>query len=489
MESVNNRHTLPCIPSRRRILIAIYLPWVAAECLQFDPVTSYFIAWIGSFVVFYLSLISPLRYYTPDRPLKFQILRPIVLIQLIFAGFMCCTSIFYFIDHLGYKYLTDVDLRDFQAGDETQLIAKCQRIALLAHASLVTGIILFINPSPVVRYKISTTDPLFLIKFCFLAYITGVLIGYIPGLIQFKYMLISISISISAYVFVKGMVTRQVVGLIFGGCIFGLNLMNATLTGYKESIIINVIFIGFLAFPYYKKTILVLCVPCAYLLLYILPTFTTIVRVQSWLQGKPKEKAREQAYQTFFNEENDQKIIDNNWEFLTNRFSETGMFTSYLKTVPQQHPYYAFDILINSCYAIIPRILWKDKPDTEKLAMERVYRSGIAHRSSSVSAKTRPVIDGYLSAGLIGVVIYMLAYGMLAQVLCNTAEKLFGGYQLGCIIIFNSIFQQLWRGNTLEFLLNNIFYGYILLLIIHFLLKQTNSLQPLYEDHTHHPFV
>ncbi|RZK75585.1 MAG: hypothetical protein EOO92_15960 [Pedobacter sp.] len=285
------------------------------------------------------------------------------------------------------------------------------------------------------------------------------------------------------------MVKKNIVHLFFGGGVFVINFMNATLTGFKESIIINVILLGFLAFPYFKKTILVLFLPCIYLLLYVLPTFTTIIRAQSWVQGKPKEMARNQAYQTLLNEENDQRIIDNNWEFLTNRFSETGMFTVYLKTVPQQHSYYAFDILADACYALIPRIFWEEKPNTEKLAMERVYRSGVAQKSSPVSAKTRPVTDGYLSAGMTGVFIYMLIYGMLAQALCNIAERLFGGYQFGCIIIFNSIFQQLWRGNTLEFLLNNIFYGYLLMLVIHFALKQTKSLQRLYENHTHHSFL
>ncbi len=477
------------IPSKSRILFVIYLPWILAECLQFNPVVSYFTSWLGSFIVFYFSLISSFKYHSLDRPIKHQILRPIVLIQLIFAGFMCCTSIFYFMDHMGYEYFTNVDLRDFQPGEQTHLIARCQRISLLAHSTLVAGIILQTKLYPVSQYKITITNRSFLFKFCIIAYTSAVLLGYIPGLIQFRYMLICISISISAYILVKGLVKKHIVYLFFGGCIFVLNFMNATLSGFKESIIINVILLGFLAFPYYKKTILVLFIPCIYLLLYILPTFTTIIRAQSWVLGKSKETAREQAYQTLLNEENDQKIIDNNWEFLTNRFSETSMFTTYLTTVPQRYPYYALDILINSCYMIIPRIFWEEKPDTERLAMERVYRSGVAQRSSPVSAKTRPVTDGYLSAGITGVFIYMLIYGMLAQALCNISEKLFGGYQLGCIIIFNSIFQQLWRGNTLEFMLNNIFYGYILMLVIHFVLKQTKSLQRLYENYTHHSFL
>jgi len=74
----------------------------------------------------------------------------------------------------------------------------------------------------------------------------------------------------------------------------------------------------------------------------------------------------------------------------------------------------------------------------------------------------------------------MLIYGILTQSICNKAEKLFGGYDLGCIVIFNSLFQSLWRGNTFEFLLNNILYSYILMMIIHWILRRTKTLIPIY---------
>ena len=489
MQLANKQPYLIQTSSRGSILIAIYIPWIIAECVKFNPVISYLTAWMGSFFVFYLTLLSPWKYHSLDRPLRFQTLRPIVLIQLVFAGFMCSTSIFYFMDHVGYEYLNKVSLIDFQAGDQTARIAKSQRIALLAHATLVAGIIVCIKRSPSLKYRINVSNPAMPFILCIIAYLLGMLASYLTGLVQFKYMLIGVSIGTSAYIFVKGLVNRKILHLIFGGCFFSFNFLSATLTGYKEGIIVNSILIAFIAFPYYKRTILVLLIPFAYLLLYILPTFTTVIRVQSWLQGKNKETAREQAYQTLLNEENEQMIADNNWDFLTNRFSETNMFTTYLKTVPDQYPYYSFDILINSFYSLIPRILWESKPSTERLAMERVYRSGAANRLSSVSAKTRPIIDGYLSAGVAGVFIYMLCYGILAQSICNLTEKLFGGYQMGCAIIFNSIFQPLWRGNALEFLLNNIFYGYLLMLIIHFVLKQTKTLQPHHEDHTHYPIL
>nr|WP_068889997.1 hypothetical protein [Pedobacter panaciterrae] len=445
------------------LLTVIYVPWILAEIICFDPVLSYSIAWAGSLIIFYLTLFSPFRYLSHDLPLQHQIMRPIVLIQLIFAGFMCCTSIFYFIDHL------DSDL--------ILSIAKCQRLALLAHTAVVTGMILLIKPTPIIKYKLRNPDGI-LFKLCILCYIASISINYVPALIQFKYSLLSIAICCSACIFIKGVVKRLSTHLIFGGSAFGLNIINSTLTGYKESIIINVLLIGFLAFPHYKKTMLTLAIPCIYLLLYTLPTFTTVIRTQSWLSGKSKEIARQEAYQTFFDENSEDKISTNNKEFLINRLSEIGMFTQYVKQVPEQHPYYGLEILTNSLFALIPRVFWEEKPDTEKLAMQRVYTLNVAQRSSNVSAKTRPVVDGYLSAGIPGVFSAMLIYGLITQGLCNTSEKLFGGYQLGCIIIFNSIFQQLWRGNTFEFLLNNILYGYILMLIIFWIMKTAKLFKP-----------
>ncbi|MBC7915751.1 MAG: hypothetical protein H7Y07_16705, partial [Pyrinomonadaceae bacterium] len=92
------------------------------------------------------------------------------------------------------------------------------------------------------------------------------------------------------------------------------------------------------------------------------------------------------------------------------------------------------------------------------------------------SAKTRPIVDGYLSAGLVGVGIYMFFLGALSQLLNNKAERLFGGYGIGCVIFFNGFFQQLWRGETIEFLLNTVFWSFITMLIFHSILKYTNFL-------------
>jgi hypothetical protein len=182
----------------------------------------------------------------------------------------------------------------------------------------------------------------------------------------------------------------------------------------------------------------------------------------------------------------DGNIDETNWDFLTIRLSEIEMFTQFMKHIPEERPYYGLEILENSLLAIIPRALWSNKFVTEEVSMRRVYEAGVANRSSSVSAKTRPVVDGYVSAGFIGVWISIFLYGWVTQWVSNKAEEWFGGYQLGCIVIFNAIFQNLWRGNNFEFLLNNIFYGYLSMFVIYWMLKRSNTITELqvYEDTT-----
>lgn len=442
--------------------------------VQIDPIASYFIAWLGSFFIFYWTLVSRVKFIPHDIPLSKMVMRPIVIIQLIFAGFMCCTSIFYFMDHLGYEYFSQKSILPFVVSEKTFIIAKCQRMALLAHAALVTGIIVQIKQFPEIKHKLNLNLDFFLIWLCVVSYILGMATSKISSIVQFSFGLINISITCSAFVFVRGIVQKKRGYMFFGGGLFVFNFMASTLTGYKESIIINLIIICFLLYPYFKRLILIITIPLVYILLYVLPTFSSIMRSQSWSGNTSAELARNVALDAVLSPKDD--IEETNWEFLTYRLSEIEMFTQFVKHIPQERSYYGLEIAENSVLAIIPRAIWPGKFITEQVSMQRVYEAGVANRNSNVSAKTRPVVDGYVSAGFIGVWISIFLYGWLTQWICNKSEEWFGGYELGCIVMFNAIFQNLWRGNNFEFLLNNIFYGYLSMYAIYWVLKRSNTL-------------
>ncbi len=402
-------------------------------------------------------------------------MRPICMIQLVFAGFMCCTSIFYFIAHIEH---------------DVMVIANCQRLALLGHISLVSGIMIAMKENKSKGHVDPRNLPLLLVKICLVSLSLALSLDYIPGLIQVKYPLLVLSATCGSYLLIRGLFQGSFKYVLFGTVIYLANFINATLTGFKEGIIVQLISLIFIALPMYKKTVLALGLPCICLMLYILPTYTIIVREQAWVKGKPKESAREQAYETFFDERNENIIDQNNWKFLTDRFSEIGMFSIYVTHVPKSHEFYGLEIIYDACLAVIPRIFWAEKPSTEVLSMQRVYDSGIAKKSSSISAKTRPIVDGYLIYGGLGIFISMFLYGIITQSICNKVESLFGGYEMGCIIIFNSLFQQLWRGNNFEFLINNIVYAYLLMIVIYKIMRVTNCFSSaLVHDYTYNSSI
>jgi hypothetical protein len=443
------------------------------------PTLSFLIAWLGSFYVFYLTWFSPHHLIQKDLPMSLQIMRPVFLLQLIFAGFMCCTSIFYFFDHLGYEYLERVSPTEFISNEQTFLIAKCQRLALLAHIALVWGLLIAQQrKSHKNRYgfagkrKINTLW----LRIGIGVYVTALAFQFLPGLFQFSIYLNNIAIFCASLLLLKGLRQKDQLFIIFGATMFGINFINATLTGYKEHILVNVIILFALLFPYYKRTIAVLSIPSIYILLYILPTYANVIRQQSWSGEKTAEEARSQAFETIFQENNEEQIVETNWGFLTNRFSEIGMFTQFVSHVPQNRDFYGWEIIENAALALVPRVLYPDKPITEVMAMERVYEANVVDRGSIVSAKTRPVVDAYLSFGYVGVFFFLFALGYTIQFFCNTGERWFGGYEFGCIVMFNGCFQVLWRGNNFEFMLNNMLYGFITMWFIFLVLRKMQIL-------------
>lgn len=472
---------------KSQAILPLFIPWGLSWLIQSDPVISYLVAWSGSFFIFYWSWFSPSRYISIDLEAGKQIMRPIFFTQFVFAGFMCCTSIFYFLENQGYEYFDKINaplLNDPQ----TYLIAECQRLSVLGHAALVSGMISNIKfQNPEKKFKINpdlNIDRL-LTQISIGAYLGGIVVRKIPAISQFSIGLVNMAIICAAFLIVKGIVKKKFSLIIIGGILVTINLINASLSGFKEPILTSVLIIGCLFFPYYKRLVLLIGIPVMYGLFYVLPTYVSAIRTQSWSGQGSAVEARSEALETILDAENDYEINQTNWAFLTKRFSEIEMFTKFVDNTPRQTDYYGFEIVVNAIESVAPRFLWPSKPNIEALSMERVYTAGVVDRSSSASAKTRPVVDAYLSAGTIGVFISLFIYGFITQWLCNKAESLFGGYQMGCIVVFNGLFQGLWRGNNFEFLISSIFWSYILMLLVYLLFKSRNILVPIKVDEQH----
>jgi hypothetical protein len=235
-------------------------------------------------------------------------------------------------------------------------------------------------------------------------------------------------------------------------------------SGFKEPIILSVLVLGIFLYPTYKKIVLLTFIPALLFLFLILPTYASIFRQNAWSGEERSDEARTEALDAALNKES---VADQTtWEFLVNRLSEIDMFTQYVQSTPAKIPYYKFDLVWQSVIAVVPRIFWPGKPNTEELVMQRVYDAGVINPHSEVSAKPAYIVDAYLSGGSIGIFICLLIYGATVQLLSQKAESLFGGYTLGTALIFSGLFQIVWRGLCFEFILNSVAWSYATMLII-----------------------
>jgi hypothetical protein len=154
------------------------------------------------------------------------------------------------------------------------------------------------------------------------------------------------------------------------------------------------------------------------------------------------------------------------------------MFVQYREHVPFRHPYYGTKILEQSVVALIPRAFWPGKATTEEVVNERVYEANVVDPSSIVSAKPATIVDAYLSGGNLMVFIVLFLYGYIAQLIALKAEEIFGSFLLGTALVFTAMFGVFWRGNSLEFLINTIFWCYVGMYIFYFILIKSKILRP-----------
>jgi hypothetical protein len=455
--------------------IVLFLPWALSLLLMNDAVLSYFIAWFGSFLIFYLSLSGWVKPIPTDRSMGGQLMRPIFLVQIIFAGYMACTSIFYFMDVMGYENFKHTS---FVLVDQERLLltAQCQRYYCLGHAALVFGILIFMDYPVKKQYHIETQKLAnLLMLFAIVSFPVSILFLKIPGLSQFYYQLNSLSFIAGTLALAFAIPLKKIGNTLICLGFYCFNFYESLLSGFKEPIIISVLVLGIFLYPSYKKVVAFTFIPLLLLLFMLLPTYNRVFRQNAWSGDSDASEAGQIALDATLNRDSDED--ESNWGFLTNRLSEIDMFIKFVQSTPKQVDYYGFTLLKQSGMAIVPRIFWPSKPSTEELIMERVYEAGVVNRLSKVSAKPAFVVDAYLSGGALGIFLSLFAYGAVAQLIALKAERLFGGYILGTALIFSGLFQIMWRGISFEFIINTVFWSYISMLIIHKILTASNILQ------------
>lgn len=455
-------------------LLIIFVPWIISLLLSFAPVTSYLVAWAGSFFIFYVTISGKIKDIPTDLPLSEQIMRPLFLTQIIFAGYMACTSIFYFLEVLGYENF-ELPGQFFAVNpDELELVAKCQRFYCLAHAAFITGVLLMMDYSEPGKYQLNVKDQAtFMLGFALVTLPLSTTFLILPELRQFYFQFNALSFIAGTLALAYAIPLKKIGNTIICAILYISNFTQSLLSGYKEPIIISVLVLGIFLYPFYKKTIFITFVPILISLFIILPAYNQIFRSQAWSGEENAETASDNAIASVLSSETDNNTT---WAFLTGRLSEIQMFTQYVHTTPIPNDYYGFELLQQSIIVIVPRAFWPSKPITEEMVMERVYNAGVVDRGSQVSAKPALVVDAYLSGGTIGVFLSLLLYGIVVQLISMKAERLFAGYVLGTAVIYSGLFQIFWRGLSFEFIINSVFWSFVSMLIVFRVLRMLNLL-------------
>ena len=452
-------------PMRPLALALLFAPYAVALVLAQVPLLSYGTAWVGSLWILWLSIGGHVRALPDGGSALDQVTRPIVLTQILFSFYNFLTSVFYVADLYGYYYFKHTGLAqvDMQA---VAVAAEAQRYYVLAHAGIAAGMLLLMRYPDRGEWAVRPLkDPA---RAALILSVVGLLLGKALGAQnQFGIRIGQIGLVASVLALALALPNRKIGTLLLGLALFGVNLSSAFLSGWKEEVLVMVILLAVFVYPYARKTVLVGAPIALVFLLAVLPTYAAIFRGLSWSGEASANDAAAVAVSEIQSGRTD--LADTNWEFLTGRISEIGLFTGYIDSFKgvngsYGNAFYGTRIVAQSVTSLVPRMFWASKPITETIVMERVYESGIVDRASNVSAKPQYVVDGYLSGGAWGVLLAGLAFGLLASLASRASERWFGGYFWGSGLVYTAMFTAFWRGNTFEFFFNTVFWSFVLLI-------------------------
>lgn len=401
-----------------------------------------------------------------QKPWYQQLLRPLFLPQIIFAGYLALSSVFYFLWITGAIFQENIPYFNLTEAIESSALA--QRYYLLGHTALVHALVWKMWYKKTVASVITAKPANTLLQITILFVLLRIGFSQIPALSQFTVKFDALSFVSATLLLAVSIPERKTAPLVLAGGLFVYNMYLALLSGWKEAVLIPIILLGAYLFPRYKRLMIVVAVPSIFFAIFVLPAFVETFRQLSWRGGLEAEEAAGLAYRAIAAA--DAKTLQqSNQNFLVSRVSEIGMFNKYLSQVPAQRSFYDTKIVRQGLINLVPRFFYPEKPETEKMVMERVYENGIIeYYSTTVSAKPQLAIDGYLSFGAFGVWLFCFGMGLASAIASVTAERLFGGYTWGTCVIYTGLFQEFWRGNCFEFLLNTTIWSFILMYMLYY---------------------
>ncbi|MDF2434021.1 MAG: hypothetical protein JWP44_3652, partial [Mucilaginibacter sp.] len=284
--------------------VFLFLPWLISLIFQSIPEVSYLIAWLGSFFIFFISLTGKIKPLPADRTFAEQLMRPIFIVQIIFGGYMCCTSIFYFLNLMGYEYLQKTNSILLVDQDLLKLTAQCQRYYCLGHAAFVSGILIFMR-YPVKQKYFIEKDKLanLLLVTALISFPVSLLFLKIPGLSQFYFQLSSLSFIAGTLALAFALPLQKVTNTLICLALYLFNFHQALTSGFKEPIIISVLVLGIFLYPNYKKIVTIVFVPALVLLFIFLPAYVASFRGNAWTGEETTASATQIALDATLNKD------------------------------------------------------------------------------------------------------------------------------------------------------------------------------------------
>ncbi|RZK42866.1 MAG: hypothetical protein EOO90_05950 [Pedobacter sp.] len=443
--------------------IVFFIPFILSYLIK-DPISSYLVSWGGSVFLIVYSIYIDKK--INDEKLKF--FKPLVLSQCLFWVYTAVTSVFYFLDQLGYDFFEKVDYANM---DVIQGLSKTQSYIVFAHGAYLAGYFIYKNREKTQEYEVFI-QPEDYLKLSIGATILALGILFTPFAQLSNYLNVFSTICAVKY-FGYSLSYRR---LAFKGFLYFAGiLLLGFLSGMKENTLFPLIYLGIILYDKYgiPRTTAVF-LPLIFAYFYFIPTINFAVRSAAWYGNKGAVETI-----TSLNDLNlldEKKIKSNNWEFLCTRLSEISMLNIYIESVPKYRPYYGFEIYKYGFMSLVPRFLWPGKQSPDVTAQKRAIDNGALILNTSAdttSAKPQTIADAYMSYGYISILITFLVYGFLVHYFAALLERKLG-YDLGLSILYYSLFGVLTKGGCFENLFNTTFFGFILIFVTLQVLKQFN---------------
>ncbi|MBI4525315.1 MAG: hypothetical protein HY695_16050 [Deltaproteobacteria bacterium] len=458
------------------IRIAIlFVPSVLGLLWQDEPEISIIWSLAGSLFVAAIAQNSWFKQSDESLPITHRLLRPTFMYHFFFLGYHVLGGAVNALELAGYTYWGRVAE---PAKYELSLNAMAQALMLLGHASVTAGMKLAGLRYDPPRYIIAELPAYGLLVLSLVCLGVGTAVSFVPSLFNLSEKIFQIASTAVLVEIVFAAWRRNFNNTVVGLLLLFLNLLSQILSGWKALVLWTMITLGALLYPLMPRRVLFGGFAFALFWALYLHPFGLVLRPLIWYEGVDRNMAIAISMNEVMNMSLRERL-DNTWKMMVGRANDLYQFRKYLLYVPDAHPYYGLDLLKEAHLALMPRILWPEKPNLERVAMERVYDAGIVSEQAVVSAKSNFYQDAYLSGGWAAVVPASLLLGYLSILISRTSERLFGGYQIGTCLVFTSLFATTFNtAPNFLFLLGTVWTSLLVALAVFFAGRMTGWIVP-----------